>query len=234
MEAVVSSPHVLINVPSFSGGGLFTPFPCCSVGSLPQEIALHELLQCESFPQATVLCKLVQCEFLLQGTVLQLQTAIVWVPYGITSPANKHTPAWSPVFMGAQIQHPNILQHGLLMWLQPSVGICLSSVGSLGCRCILMAVVVLCWWLNLMMLEVFYNLNDSMIPYLLHCKPLWAAEGQSASRWSSPWAAALLECLEQFLLLLHWPHCLQTCFFHIFLLLSPAAVAVTQQSFTFS
>ena len=58
--------------------------------------------------------------------------------------------------------------------------------------------------------------------YLLHCGPPWAAEGQPASPWSSPWAAeeSLLWCLERLLpLLLHWPWCLQSCFFHVFSLL---------------
>ena len=58
--------------------------------------------------------------------------------------------------------------------------------------------------------------------------PAWgpprAAGGQPASPWSSPWAAgeSLLWRLEHLLpLLLHRPRCLQSCFSHIFSLLSP-------------
>ena len=62
--------------------------------------------------------------------------------------------------------------------------------------------------------------------YLLHRGPPWATEGQPASPWSSPGAAgeSLLWHLEHLLpLLLCWPWCLQSCFSHIFSLLSPAA-----------
>ena len=43
MGVGVSSPHVVSAVPSSSGAGLLTLFPCSSVGSLPQETVLHEL-----------------------------------------------------------------------------------------------------------------------------------------------------------------------------------------------
>ena len=69
-----SSSHVVYAAASSSGGGLFTLFPCSSVGSFPWETVLHELLQHEFFPR---------------GAVLQEQAAPGWVPHGVTSPASK-------------------------------------------------------------------------------------------------------------------------------------------------
>jgi len=46
MGVTVSSSHVVSAAPSSSGGGLLTFLPCFSVGSLPLETVLHELLQC--------------------------------------------------------------------------------------------------------------------------------------------------------------------------------------------
>lgn len=74
MGAVVTSPHLVSAAPSSSGGGLLTFFPCSSVGSLPQETLLHQLLRCESFLQAVVLHKLPQHGSLSQGAALQEQT----------------------------------------------------------------------------------------------------------------------------------------------------------------
>ncbi|KAK4830049.1 hypothetical protein QYF61_008387 [Mycteria americana] len=79
------------------GGGLLTLFLCSSVGSLPRETVLHELLQCQSFPQAAVLHKLLQRGSLPRGAVLQEQTAPAWVPYGVTVPASKPAPARAPL-----------------------------------------------------------------------------------------------------------------------------------------
>lgn len=45
--------HHSFSAASSSGGGLHTPFPCPSVGSLSQEMVLHEFLQCKSFPRAS-------------------------------------------------------------------------------------------------------------------------------------------------------------------------------------
>uniref|UniRef100_A0A8D0KWE9 Caspase activity and apoptosis inhibitor 1 n=1 Tax=Strix occidentalis caurina TaxID=311401 RepID=A0A8D0KWE9_STROC len=64
---------------------------------------LHELLQCESFPQAAVLHELPQCGSLPRGAAPQEQTAPVWVPHGVTSPASKPAPAWAPLSMGPQV-----------------------------------------------------------------------------------------------------------------------------------
>ena len=89
--------HTLFSAASSSsGGGLITLFPCSSVGSLPQETVLHELLQCGSFPRAAVLHKLLQHGSFPQCAVLQEHTAPAWVPHGVTSPARKPAP-WAPV-----------------------------------------------------------------------------------------------------------------------------------------
>jgi len=45
MGVMLSSSCVVSAAPSSSGGGLLTLFPCSSVGSLPRETVLHELLQ---------------------------------------------------------------------------------------------------------------------------------------------------------------------------------------------
>ena len=63
--------------------------------------------------------------------------------------------------------------------------------------------------------------------YLLHSGTPWTAERQTASPWSSSQAVredSLLWRLKHLLhpLLLHWPWCLQSCFFHIVSLLSTA------------
>ena len=57
---------------------------------------------------------------------------------------------------------------------------------------------------------------------LLYHGPPQAAGAQPASRWSSLWAGgeSLLQCLELLLPLLHGPWCLQSCFSHMFSLLS--------------
>ena len=57
---------------------LLTLFPCCSVGSLPRDTVLHELLQCESFPWAAVLHKLLQYQYFSWGAVLQEQSTPAW------------------------------------------------------------------------------------------------------------------------------------------------------------
>ena len=103
MRVAVSSSHVVSAAPSSSGGGLLTLFPCSSVGSLPQETVLHELLQRESFPWATVLHELLQHGSFPRGAVLQEQTAPAWVPHGVTSPASKPAPARAPLSMGPQV-----------------------------------------------------------------------------------------------------------------------------------
>jgi len=55
MGAAVSSSHVVSAAPSSSGGGLLTLYPCSSIGSLPWETVLPQLLQHESFPRGAVL-----------------------------------------------------------------------------------------------------------------------------------------------------------------------------------
>jgi len=71
--------------------------------------------------------------------------------------------------------------------------------------------------------------------YLLQYGPPWATAGQPASPWSSSQAAG--EPLHQEHLLpllpLNWPWCLQSCFSHIFSLLSPAAECCYAGFFTF-
>jgi len=100
----VSSSHISA-IPSSSGAGLLTLFPCSSIGSLPRETVLHELLQCGSLPQ---------------GVVLWEQTVPAWVPCGVTSPTSKPAPAWAPLSTGPA---RSLLQHGLPVASQPSSGI---------------------------------------------------------------------------------------------------------------
>ena len=174
MGVWVSSSHVVSAVPSSSGGGLLTLFPCSSVGSLPWETVLHELLQCESFPRAAVLHKLLQHGSLPRGAVLQEQTAPAWVPRGVTSPASKPAPAWAPLspwgHRSCQEPAPARASHGVTASFghppAPAWGPPRAAGG-----------------------------------YLLHLGPPWAAGGQPASPWSSPQAAgeSLLRRLEHLL-----------------------------------
>jgi len=92
MGVVVGSAHVISAAPSSSGGRLLALFQCSSVGSLPWETVLHQLLQHESFQQAKVLHELLQCGSLPWDAVLQAWTAPAWVSHGVTSPASKPAP----------------------------------------------------------------------------------------------------------------------------------------------
>jgi len=65
-----------------------TRCPCSSVGSLPRDTVLHELLHHGSLPR---------------DAVLQEQAAPAWVPHGVTSPASKPAPAWASLFRGPQV-----------------------------------------------------------------------------------------------------------------------------------
>lgn len=71
MGAAVSSSQIFSAAPLSSGRGLFTLFPCSSVGRFPWKIILHKLFQCIPFPQAAVLHKLLKHESLPWGSVLQ-------------------------------------------------------------------------------------------------------------------------------------------------------------------
>ena len=99
----VISSHVVSAAPSSSGEELLTLFPCFSVGSLPQERVVHELVQHESFPQAAVIHEFVQRWSFPRGAVLQEQAAPALVLHGVTSPARKCAPAWGPLSMGPQV-----------------------------------------------------------------------------------------------------------------------------------
>jgi len=107
---VVSSSHIVSTAPSSSGGGLFTLCPCSSVGYLPRETVLHELLQRGPFPW---------------GAVLQEQAVPAWVPTGSqVLPANLlqcGLSTWSQPPPGIPL-----LRRGVLPGLQ--VGLC-SLVG---------------------------------------------------------------------------------------------------------
>jgi len=105
------------------------------VRSLPQETAGHKFLQSESFPWATGLHKLLQCGFLPRGAVLQEQTAPLWVPHGVTSPASKPGPAWAPLSTGPQVlpracSSVGFPQGHSLLW----VSACSRVRSSVGCR----------------------------------------------------------------------------------------------------
>ena len=178
MGVAVSSSHVVSASPSSSGGGLLTLFPCSSVGSLPRETVLHELLQRESFPWATVLHEPLQSGSHPRGAVLQEQTAPAWVPHGVTSPASKPAPAWARLSAGPQVLPGACCSvgfprgHGL-----PQVHPCAQVWGPPWA-----AGRYLLWQVSM------------------------GAGGQPASPWSSPWAAgeSLLWHLEHLLpLLLH-------------------------------
>jgi len=125
MGVVVSSSHIISATPSSSGVGFLTLCPCCSVGSLPRETVLHELLQHQSFPCNTVLHKLPQHGSLPWGAVLQEQAAPVWVPDRVTSPASKPAPAWAPLSMHPQVlagafSCPGFPQEHSLLWVHPA------------------------------------------------------------------------------------------------------------------
>lgn len=78
---------------------LLSPYAvsCFKVESLPWKTVLRELLYHGSFPQAVVLHKLLQHRSFPQGPVIQKQTAPAWVTHGVTDPARKPSPAWTPL-----------------------------------------------------------------------------------------------------------------------------------------
>lgn len=88
MGAVVSSSHAVIATPSSPGGGLFTPFPCSSLGpSCGRQSCTDSSSQ--SFLQDAVLHKLLQLGTLPQGAILQEQAAPQWGPHRFTGPSSK-------------------------------------------------------------------------------------------------------------------------------------------------
>jgi len=117
-------------------GGLLTLFPSSSMGSLPQETALHKLLQCESFPQAAACHRLPQCGSLPWGTVLQEQATPAWVPHRVTSPASKPAPVWGSSFRESTGPDRSLLLNGLPMGSHLPSGIHLfqHAVSSMGYR----------------------------------------------------------------------------------------------------
>jgi len=175
---MVSSSQVVSATPCPSEGGLLTLFPYSSMRSLSWETVLHKLLQLESFPWAAALHELPQCGSFPWGAVLQEQTALAWVPHGVTSPASKPALAWAPLSTGLQVL----------------AGAC-SSVGSPQGHSFLQASP--CYRVG--------SLPWATGGALLCCGPVWAAGGQPASPWSSSRAArenSLLRHLEHLLPLL--------------------------------
>ena len=176
MGVAVSSPHVISAAPSSSGGGLLTLFPCSSVGSLPRETVLHELLQRESLPQATVLHELLQ-----HGSLPRVQSF-----------RNRLLQHGSPV--GSQALPANLLQRGLLSpWVRRSCQEPAPARASHGVTASFGHPPAPAW-----------GPPRAAGGYLLHRGPPWAAGGQPASPWSSPRAAgeSLLRRLEHLLPLL--------------------------------
>ena len=96
MGVVVSSSHIVSAASSSSGTGLITLFPCSSVGSLPRETVLHELLQHGSFPRAAVLHN----------------CSSVGPFHGVQSFRHRLLQRGSPT--GSQVLPENLLQCGLL------------------------------------------------------------------------------------------------------------------------
>jgi len=86
MRVVVSLSHIV--TPSFSQGELLTHCPCSSMGFLPWETVLHELLQHGCLPR---------------GAALQEPAASMWVLHWVTSPASKPAPLWTSLSMGPQV-----------------------------------------------------------------------------------------------------------------------------------
>ena len=106
MGVAVSASHIVSAAPfSSSWGGLLTLFPCSSVGSLPQETVLHELLQHESSPS--------------HGLQFFTNSCSVGPFHRVQSFRNRQLQRGSPT--GSQVLSPNLLQRGLLS-LQKSTG----------------------------------------------------------------------------------------------------------------
>ena len=119
MGLALTSSHLVSAAPSSSQGGLLTLCPCSSVGSLPRETVLHELLQREAFPRAAVLHKL------LQRGGSQLLPANL-LHRGLLSPRG-HRPCQEPAPAGASHRatasfgHIRLLRPGLLHGLQVDI-----------------------------------------------------------------------------------------------------------------
>jgi len=194
MGVMVNSSHVVFAAPSSSHSSpppLWGP-SCGRQSSMNGSNvspfhALQFLMSCSSvgpFPR---------------GVVLWDQTAPVWVPPWVTSPASKPAPVWAPLSLGPQVL-PGACSstglprgHGLLR---------ASTYSGMG------------------------SLPQATGGYLLCYGSPWTARGQSVSPWFSPWAAgkkSLLRCLvpapPSSLNLV-----LTELYLPIFLLLSPVAI----------
>jgi len=158
MGVMVSSSHAVSAAPSSSEGGLLTLCPCSSLRSLSRETVLHKLLQRESIPWAAALHELPQRGSFLRVAFLQEQATPAWVPHGVTSPASKPAPAWTPLSTGLQVL----------------AGAC-SSVGSPQGHSLLQASTS----------SGMRSLLRATGGDLLHHRPPWVAGEQPASPWSS-------------------------------------------------
>jgi len=121
MGVAVSSSHVVSAAPSSSGEGLLTLLPCSSVGSLPRETVLHELLHHEAFSWAAILHELLQHGCFPQSADLREQTAPARIPHGVTSPDRKPAPAWALRGVTASFGCIPLLWHGVLPGLQVEI-----------------------------------------------------------------------------------------------------------------
>jgi len=177
---MVSSSHMVSATPSSSWEGLLTLLPCSSMGSLPQETVLHDLLQHGYFPQAAVLHKLLQHGSFPQGAVLQEQAAAVWVPHVVTSPASKPAPEWAPHGVTASFGHP-LLWCGVLHVLQVETCSTVDHHGLQGTACLTMVFSTCCRGistpapgaplppsLTLGAAELFLSYSHSSLQLLLH------------------------------------------------------------------
>ena len=136
MGVVVSSSHGVSAAPSSSGGGLLTLCPCSSVGSLPRQAVLHQLLPQESFPRAAVLHQLLQRGVPPTGCRPSgRDCSSVGPPRGHKSCQQTCSGVGSSLH-GATGPARSLLQRGLPTGSQPPVGAstCSGVGSSTGCR----------------------------------------------------------------------------------------------------
>lgn len=121
MKVMISLSHTVTAAPSSSGGGLLILFPCFSVGSLPRDTILHELLQ--HVPSIGLSPSGTGC-----------------FSMGVTSPTHEPTPAWASPGVTTPFRHPPA-QYPPSWWISASLwspcaqGLsCLTLGCPMGCR----------------------------------------------------------------------------------------------------
>lgn len=122
---LVSSSHIFA---AAAQGEELESLPCSSMGSLPRETVLQELLQLESIPQGTALHRLLPHGSHILRVSPSGPPAPAWVPYRLTRPCSKPASACKPPPCTALWACQDLAQQGLPTGSKPLSGIPCSSI----------------------------------------------------------------------------------------------------------